>query len=108
MSDAHPEDSYIMKNEFGMLIDNSEEAFEADPKRKRTTINSVKEDFINHDLLPGSTHNVERLPGKIAIKYNLPPPIANEVAGHIITDSRSVIDMEPIMDTVFIYRKKEE
>jgi hypothetical protein len=70
-------------------------------------ISSVKEDFINHDLLPGSTHNVERLPGKIAIKYNLPPPIAKEVAGHIITDRRSVIDMEPIMDTVFIYRKKE-
>jgi len=107
MSDAHPED-YYMKNEFGMLIDNSTEAFEADPKRKRTTINAVKEDFINHDLLPGSTHNVERLSGKIAIKYNLPPPIAKEVAGHIITDRRSVIDMEPIMDTVFIYRKKEE
>src|SRR6266487_4176957 len=105
---AHPEDFYIMKNEFGMLIDNSAEAIEADPKRKHMIINSVKEDFINHDLLPGSTHNVERLPGKIAIKYNLPLPIANEVAGHVITDRRSVIDHEPIMDTIFIYRKKEE
>jgi hypothetical protein len=102
------EDNFVIKDNLGILIDNSAEAFEADPKRKRATINSVKEDFINHDLLPGSTHNVERLPGKIAIKYNLPPPIAKEVAGHIITDNRSVIDMEPIMDTVFIYRKKEE
>jgi hypothetical protein len=67
MSDAHPEDSYIMKYDSGMLIDNSVEAVEADPKRKRMIINSVKEDFINHDLLPGSTHNVERLPGKIAV-----------------------------------------
>jgi hypothetical protein len=33
-------------------------------------------------------------------------PIANEVAGHVIADRRSVIDIEPIMDTVFIYRKK--
>jgi hypothetical protein len=71
-------------------------------------ISSVKEDFINRHLLPGSTHNVERLPGKIAIKYNLPPPIAQQVANHVITDNRSVIDHEPIMDTVFIYRKKEE
>jgi hypothetical protein len=70
-------------------------------------ISSVKEDFINHDLLPGSTHNVERLPGKIAIKYNIPLPIAQEVAGHVIADRRSVIDHEPIMDTVFVYYKKE-
>jgi hypothetical protein len=54
-----------------------------------------------------STHSVDRLPGKIAIKYNLPLPIANEVAGHVMTDSRSVIDYEPVLDTVFIYRKKE-
>jgi hypothetical protein len=93
-----PEDFYIMKYESGMLIDNSAEAIEADPKRKRATINSVKEDFINHDLLPG----------KIAVKYNLPLPIANEVADHVIADRRSVIDHEPIIDTVFIYRKKEE
>src|SRR2546430_11824780 len=102
------EDDFVIKDNLGILVDKSAEAFESDPKRKRATINSVKEDFINHHLLPGSTHNVERLPGKIAIKYNLPLPIANEVAGHIITDSRSVIDMEPIMDTGFIYRKKEE
>ena len=102
------DDYFVIKDNLGILIDNSAEAIEADPKRKRMIINSVKEDFINHDLLPGSTHNVERLPGKIAIKYNLPPPIAKEVAGHIVTDRRSVIDMEPIMDTVFIYRKKEE
>jgi hypothetical protein len=38
-----PEDFYIMKYESGMLIDNSAEAIEADPKRKRATINSVKE-----------------------------------------------------------------
>ena len=104
---AHPEDFY-MKNEFGMPIDYSDEALEADPKRKHMIINYVKEDFIDRHLLPGSTHSVDKLPGKIATKYNLPPPIANEVAGHIITDNRSVIDMEPIMDTVFIYRRKEE
>ena len=66
------EDDFVIKDNLGILIDYSEEAFEADPKRKRATINSVKEDFINRHLLPGSTHNVERLPGKIAIKYNLP------------------------------------
>jgi hypothetical protein len=48
MSTAPPEDFYIMKYESVMLIDNSAEAIEADPKRKRATINSVKEDFINH------------------------------------------------------------
>jgi hypothetical protein len=100
-------EDFYMKNEFGMPIDNSEEALEADPVRKRATINSVKEDFINHDLLPGNTHSVDRLPGKIAIKYNLPLPIANEVAGHVIADRRSVIDHEPVLNTVFIYRKKE-
>ena len=101
------EDDFVIKDNLGILIDNSAEAIEADPKRKHMIINSVKEDFINRHLLPGSTHNVEWLPGKIAIKYNLPLPIANEVAGHVMTDSRSVIDHEPIMDTVFIYRKKE-
>jgi len=105
---SRSEDHYIpKKDQFGRIIDLSEEALEADPKRKHMIINSVKEDFINHDLLPGSTHNVERLHGKIAIKYNLPPPIAKEVAGHIITDSRSIVDIEPILDTVFIYLKKE-
>jgi hypothetical protein len=64
-------------------------------------------DFINRHL-PGSTHNVERLPTKIAIKYNLLLPIAKEVANHIITDPKSVIDHQPIMDTVFVYYKKEE
>ena len=102
------EDDFVIKDNLGILIDNSAEAIEADPVRKHMIISSVKEDFINHDLLPGSTYNVERLPGKIAIKYNIPLPIANEVAGHVITDNRSVIDMEPIMDTIFIYRKKEE
>jgi hypothetical protein len=101
------EDDFVIKDNLGILIDNSAEAIEADPKRKHMIISSVKEDFINRHLLPGSTHNVERPPGKIAIKYNIPLPIANEVAGHIITDNRSVIDHEPIMDTVFIYRKKE-
>src|SRR6266516_1678483 len=99
------EDDFVIKDNLGILIDNSAEAIEADPKRKRATINSVKEDFINHDLLPGSTHNVERLPGKIAIKYNLPLPIANEVAGHIMTDSRSVVDIEPILFS-YIAKKK--
>jgi hypothetical protein len=60
-----PEDFYIMKYESGMLIDNSAKAIEADPKRKRATINSVKEDFINHDLLPGSTHSVDSIPMKL-------------------------------------------
>jgi hypothetical protein len=101
------EDDFVIKDNLGILIDNSAEAIEADPKRKHMIINSVKEDFINHDLLPGSTHNVERLPGKIAIKYNIPLPIAQQVANHVITDNRSVIDHEPIMDTVFVYYKKE-
>ena len=51
MSAAHPEDFY-MKNEFGMLIDNSEEALEADPKRKHMIISSVKEDFITPIFVP--------------------------------------------------------
>jgi hypothetical protein len=45
-----PED-YYMKDQFGRIIDYSEEALEADPKRKHRIINSVKEDFINSHLL---------------------------------------------------------
>jgi hypothetical protein len=102
------EDFYI-KDEFGMIIDNSEETFEADPVRKHRIISSFKEDFINHDLR-ATTHSVDRLPGKIAIKYHIPLPIAQEVANHIVIDPRSAIDHEPIMDTVFVYynNKKEE
>jgi hypothetical protein len=96
-----------MKNEVGMIIDYSEEALEADPKRKHMIINSVKEDFINHDLR-ATVHNIQRLPTKIAVKYNLPLPIAEQVAGHIISDPRSAIDHDPILYTVFVYRKKEE
>ena len=46
-------------------------------------ISSVKEDFINHDLR-ATTHSIDRLPGKIAIKYHIPLPIAQEVANHIV------------------------
>jgi hypothetical protein len=101
------EDDFVIKDNLGILIDNSEETLEADPVRKRATINYVKEDFINRHLLTGSTHNVEMLPGRIAVKYNMPLPIAKEVANHVIADRRSVIDHEPVLDTVFIYRKKE-
>src|SRR6266487_3290987 len=101
------EDDFVIKDNLGILIDNSAEAIEADPKRKHMIINSVKEDFINHDLR-ATTHSVDRLPGKIAVKYNLPLPIAQEVTGSIITDPRSAIDHESIVDTVFVYRKKEE
>jgi hypothetical protein len=106
MPDAHPEDFY-MKDQFGRIIDYSEEALEADPKRKHMIINSVKEDFINHDLR-ATTHNVGRLPTKIAVKYNLPLPIAEQVTGSIISDPRSAVDSESIVDTVFVYRNKEE
>jgi hypothetical protein len=81
-------EDFYMKDEFGMVIDNSEEAFEADPVRKHRIISSFKEDFINHDLR-ATTHSVDRLPGKIAIKYHIPLPIAKEVANHVITDPRS-------------------
>jgi hypothetical protein len=90
-----------------LFVDSSAQAIQADPVRKYRIISSFKEDFINHDLR-ATTHSVDRLPGKIAIKYHIPLPIAQEVANHIVIDRRSVIDMEPIMDTVFIYRKKEE
>jgi hypothetical protein len=101
-------EDFVTKDEFGMIIDNSEEAFEADHAMKHRIISSFKEDFINHDLR-ATTHSVDR-PGKIAIKYHIPLPIAQEVANHIVTDPRSSIDHEPIMDTVFVYynNKKEE
>jgi hypothetical protein len=43
---SRPED-YYMKDQLGRIIDYSEEALEADPKRKHMIIISVKEDFIN-------------------------------------------------------------
>ena len=41
------EDDFVIKDNLGILIDNSAEAIEADPKRKHMIIISVKEDFIN-------------------------------------------------------------
>jgi len=88
--------------------DYSEEALEADPKRKHKVISSVKEDFINRHLISNSIHDVEKLPVNISIKYNIPLSIAQEVIGQIITDPRSAIEPGFIVDTVFVYRKKEE
>ena len=97
-----------MKNEFGRIIDYSEEALEADPKRKHLIISSVKEDFINRHPIGKSIHDVEKLPVTISVKYNIPLSIAQEVTGSIVADPRSAIDHESIVDTVFVYRKKEE
>jgi hypothetical protein len=51
-----------------------------------------------------------KLTGNISLKYNIPLPIAKEVAGHIIhiiiTDWRAGLDIESITDTVFVYNTK--
>jgi hypothetical protein len=54
---SRPED-YYMKDQFGRIIDLSEETLEADPKRKHMVISSVKEDFINRYLIGKSVHDV--------------------------------------------------
>jgi hypothetical protein len=53
------EDDFVIKDNLGILIDNSEEAFEADPARKRATAllqNGLKSDnatrgslYVSHD-----------------------------------------------------------
>ena len=104
---SRPEDFY-MKDQFGRIIDYSEETLEADPKRKHIFISSVKEDFINRYLIGKSVHDVEKMPVNISVKYNIPLSIAQEVTGNIIADPRSALESGFIVDTVYVYRKKEE
>jgi hypothetical protein len=48
------------------------------------------------------------MPVDISVKYNIPLSIAQQVTGNIIADSRSAIGQGAIVDTVYVYRKKEE
>jgi hypothetical protein len=47
------------------------------------------------------------MPVNISVKYNIPLSIAQEVTGNIVADSRSAVDDKSMVDTVFVYRKKE-
>jgi hypothetical protein len=48
------EDDFVIKDNLGILIDNSEEAFEADPARKRATAllqNGLKSDNATRGVI---------------------------------------------------------
>jgi hypothetical protein len=47
------------------------------------------------------------MPVNISVKYNLPLPIAEQVTGSIVADPRLAVDDKSMVDTVFVYRKKE-